>query len=309
MQRVIICPCCRQDIGVDLIAHDSCKCDGGHEFPVVDGIIDLLPNIENDKNLQAEEQYWNNAVEKGWPKSLPNPYMDKKIIEDCRAALTEAIKNQWPDYRTKNVIIGEIGCGSGSAISYLNGIEFPEVWYIGTDISLKMLQLARNSPGNWKTQLVRVSGNIDIFKESSLDIIFSISVLNHFKLDTVIHWISKALKPGGLFVLVEPSARNIFARIGRKLITHRSGFFYTSDKRILPSQVEEIASNYDLELAYEKGLHFLVSPLYYFLGIFNIPKLFTIPLYYAARMVDLFIASPSWNYTFIQAYKKVKKKA
>jgi hypothetical protein len=56
MQHVIICHYCRQHIGIDLIG-DSYRCDGGHEFPVIDGIIDLLPNIENDKSLLAEEQY------------------------------------------------------------------------------------------------------------------------------------------------------------------------------------------------------------------------------------------------------------
>jgi SAM-dependent methyltransferase len=300
-----VCPHCRQHISIDSNTHNSCKCNGGHEFQVTNGIIDLMPNIENNEGLIAEEQYWNSVAEKGWAKLLPNPYMDRKIFEDRRAAFTEAIKNQWPDYRTKNVNIGEIGCGSGSALLYLNGIEFANVCYIGTDISMKMLQLApHNIPSNWKTQFVRVSGNINIFKESSLDLVLSISVLNYFQLDTIIEWISKALKPDGLFVLDEPSARNLFARIGRKLIANRSGFFYTSDKRLLPNQVEEIASKHDLQLVYEKGLHFLVSPLYYFLGIFNMPKLVTVPLYYIARLIDRFVASPSWNYSFIQAYKK-----
>jgi len=304
MQHVIVCPSCRQHISIDSSTHDSCKCKGGHEFRVINGIIDLTPNIENDVGLLAEEQYWNNVAEKGWVKLLPNPYMDRRIFEGCRAALTKAIKDQWPDYRTKNVVIGEIGCGSGSALSYLNGIEFANVCYIGTDISIKMLELACKTPSNWKTQFVRVSGNINIFKENSLDIVFSISVLNHFQLETIIHWISKALKPGGLFVLDEPSAGNLFARIGRRLITNRSGFFYTSDKRLLPNQVEEIASKHDLGLVYEKGLHFLVSPLYYFLGIFNIPNLVTVPLYYIAKLIDRFVVSPSWNYSFIQVYKK-----
>ena len=304
MQRVIVCPYCSQHICIDSSTGDSCKCKGGHEFRVINGIIDLTPNIENDAGLLAEEQYWNNVAEKGWVKILPNPYMDRKIFEGCRDALTKAIKDQWPDYRTKNVVIGEIGCGSGSALSYLNGIEFANVCYIGTDISIKMLQLACNTPSNWKTQFVRVSGNINIFKENSLDIVFSISVLSHFQLEIIIRWISKALKPGGLLVLDEPSAGNLFARIGRRLITNRSGFFYTSDKRLLPNQVEEIASKHDLELVYEKGLHFLVSPLYYFLSIYNIPNLVTVPLYYIAKLIDRFVVSPSWNYSFIQVYKK-----
>ncbi|HZB15593.1 MAG TPA: hypothetical protein VE445_00380, partial [Nitrososphaeraceae archaeon] len=66
----------------------------------------------------------------------------------------------------------------------------------------------------------------------------------------------------------------------------------------------KIASKHDLELVCEKGLHFLVSPLYYFLGIFNIPNLVTVPLYYIAKLIDRFVISPSWNYSFIQVYKR-----
>jgi SAM-dependent methyltransferase len=304
MTSIIVCPRCRERIKIISNMNDSCKCNAGHEFRIVSGIIDLIPNIKSNIALLSEEQYWNGVAEKGWTKLLPNRYMDRKIFEDCKGVLAEAIMNEWPDYHTKNVTVGEIGCGSGSALSYLNGVEFANVCYVGSDISMKMLKLASAVSSNWKTQFVRASGEINIFKESSLDIVFSISVLNHFQLDTTLQWISKALKPGGLFLLGEPSAGNPFAKIGRKFINDRFSFFHTSDKRLLPDQVKEIASRFDLELVYEKGLHFLTSPLYYFCGSFSLPKLVNVPLFHIARLIDCFIISPYLNYSFIQAYKK-----
>jgi uncharacterized protein YbaR (Trm112 family) len=56
MQHVIVCPICRKHISIDSSTGDSCKCNGGHEFRVINGIIDLMPNIENDAGLLAEER-------------------------------------------------------------------------------------------------------------------------------------------------------------------------------------------------------------------------------------------------------------
>jgi len=291
-------------IGIDLNTGCSCKCTGGHEFHLVNGIIDLMSNTKDCGILLEEQRYWNNVAESGWVKLLPNAFMDRKIREDRSATFKQAIRNQWPDYRTKEVFIGEIGCGSGSAFTYLDQVEFLNVSYVGIDISLKMLQLASGKSRSWKTQFVRASAEKSIFAENSLDIVFSVSVLSYFQLNTVVKWISEALKPGGLFILDEPSARNLFARIGRKYIKNRSPFFYTNNTRILPDQVREIASRYKLKLVFEKGLHFLVSPLYYFLGIFNIPNRVSVPLYYIARSIDYFVTSPSWNYSFIHVYQK-----
>lgn len=304
MQFGIVCPICMKPIRIDLDTTCSCKCTGGHKFHVVNGIIDFMSSSKDCGILLEEQRYWDNVAEKGWVKILPNAFMDKKIRDGRSTIFKQAIKYQWPDYRTKNVLICEIGCGSGSALSYLDQIEFLSVGYVGIDISIKMLQLACDKPRNWKTLFVRSDVDKSIFMENSLDVVFSVSVLSHFQLNTVIKWISKALKPGGLFILDEPSARNLFARIGRKLIKKRSPFFYTSSTRLLPNQVKEIASKYNLKLVHEKGLHFLVCPLYYLLGIFNIPTPVTVPLYYIARSIDHLVTSPSWNYSFVHVYQK-----
>ena len=236
-----MCPLCRTDLN---ICSNSAKCHRGHAFPIIDGIIDLAPDIEKDKNLFDEERYWNHVADRGWTKILPNAIIDQRLFEDYSSVFEHAIKIQWPDHRIKKISMGEIGCGSGSAISYLKNIELANVDYVGIDISIKMMRLAANEqmPKNWKTQFARISANKGVFKENSLDLVFSSSVLHYFQLDDLTEWIFNSLKPDGLFILHEPSRGNFFAKVGRRLLHNRTGFFHTSEKRLLPKQVELAAS-------------------------------------------------------------------
>ena len=301
--RLIICPICRTTLD---ISSTYAKCNRGHAFPIVDGIIDLMPDIRNDKELFDEERYWSQVADKGWTKVLPNAYIDQKLFEDYSLAFEHAIKIQWPDYRLKNIAVGEIGCGSGSAISHLKSIGFANVDYVGIDISIKMMKLAANEgvPKNWKTQFARISANTGVFKENSLDLVFSSSVLHYFELEDLTEWIFNSLKPNGLFVLNEPSRGNLFAKIGRRVLHNRRGFFHTSEKRLLPAQVKLAASKQNLHLVFEKGFHFLNGPLYYLFGDLNMPKPIVVCCYYIGRSIDYFVSSPSWSYSFIQVYKK-----
>ena len=278
---------------------DHAKCENGHLFAVHDGIVDLMPNIL-DQNLVNAERFWNGVANKGWPEIIEslNPYMDSKMFDDNRRVCQQFITGKWPGYDQKRVSIGEIGCGNGSAISYLENVGFSAVDYLGIDISLEMMKLARRRamPDNWNIYFARTSGNVCVFKESSFDIICLISVLHHFEPAKIIQCVSRSLKHGGLFIVNEPSERNPFAKIGRKL-----GIGYGA---FLPSRIKDLALHNDLDLVYEKGLHFLTWPLYYILLSARPPKPLAAFAYYMAKAVDSLVKSPSLNYCFIQIYKK-----
>lgn len=294
--NLLACPCC----GMSINFHSThAKCETGHLFNVLDGIIDLMPNIL-DPNLVNEEQFWNGVAKKGWPESIErmNPYMDSKMFEDYKRVCQQFIIKKWPDYNQKKVSIGEIGCGNGSGISYLENMEFLDVNYLGIDISIDMMRLARSRamPPNWNVLFAKTSGNICVFKQGSFDIIFSISVLHHFDPNKVFGCVSKSLKDDGLFIVNEPSERNPFAKIGRKL-----GIGYGA---LLPTRIRDLALNNGLDLVYEKGLHFFTWPLYYVLLPAKPPKAVAAFAYYLSNAVDSLVKSPSLNYCFIQVYKK-----
>jgi SAM-dependent methyltransferase len=200
------------------------------------------------------------------------------------------------------------------ALSFLLRLGFSRVDYIGIDISVKMMELAKknnmNIPTNWNTLFIRSSANEGIFEEDSLDIVFCDGVLARLDLGSVIEWVTRALRPGGLFIFNDNSDKNLFAKICRRLIPNfhlRYDPHNEGQKCLAPDYVKEKADRYHLRLVYEKGLHFFNGRLQYLTEIFNIPKPIMVCVYHAARFVDYFITSPSWSYSFVQAYKKDQK--
>jgi SAM-dependent methyltransferase len=279
----------------------------GHEFRIIDSIVDLMPNT-SDRNLLNEEEHWDKVAAKGGRTGVnynPNPYMENKAIERVSKIIERCITKEWKNYSNKDIYLGEIGCGSGSVVKFLHSVKFGKVYYFGADISLKQLQSAAKKkilPNKWEGQFIRASANIPLFSSNSLDIIFSVAALHHLKLDLVIEWVSKSLKSDGLFIVYEPSDRNPVAKIGRKLI---SPDFFTEDERpIPPNQVKQMASHCDLQLVYEQGFDFLTLPLAYLIEILKMPKPVTFCAYYISRLVDCFVRSPSLNYYFLHIYKK-----
>jgi SAM-dependent methyltransferase len=310
LMQIIVCPICKENIN---ITSDLCRCNGGHRFKVINGIVDLMPDIKYDENLSDEEALWDNIADKGFGELgvITNPYIGSKCFHDRLKVFVQIIKKEWLDYHRKNVRICEIGCGYRLALSFLNQIGFSKVDYVGVDISIKMIALAKKNiisiPTNWNTQFIRFSANEDIFKEDSLDIVFCDGVLARLELDSVIKWIAKALRPGGLFIFNDHSDKNLFAKIGRKLIPNfhlRYDPLNEGQKCLLPDYVRERAGRFHLHLVYEKGLHFANGRLQYLTEILNMPKPIMICAYYAARFVDYFVTSPSWSYSFVQGYKK-----
>ena len=273
--QLLKCPTCGGTLSSDL---RSAVCEGGHSFKVIDGIIDVMPETA-DQYILYEEKYWNEMADEGWPENIENlnPYMDTMMFNDYQNICSQFIATEWPDYRERDVCIGEIGCGNGSAIAYLENVAFSGVNYVGIDISMKMMQLARKRPlpANWNILFARTSGDNCMFRENYFDIIFSISVLHHFSLDNIFKCVSNSLKLNGFFVVNEPSEKNPFARVGRRFGNTYGidGSFRNKKKKPLhPQHIREMASKYQARLVYEKGLHFLTWPLYYILLSVKPPK-------------------------------------
>jgi SAM-dependent methyltransferase len=300
----ILCPICREPININPSTPKS-ECDAGHSFALTNGILDLLSST-SEENILEEEKHWDRFAQRRRLSIVPNSYMKKKVFEHYRLTFECLLFREWPDFSNKIISIADIGCGSGSAIRDLGNLDFASVDYVGIDVSSKLMSmfdafLERELPKNWRLMFIRASANKSIFKDSSLDIVFSASALHHLDVNPVIKWVSKALKPGGLFILNEPSEMNPFAKIGRRVIRD---FHTKGEKPLVPNKLKRICQQNDLSLKYEKGLHFLTGPLEYLVGIFKFPKALSISAYHLSRCFDRLVTSPSWNYSFIQMYKK-----
>jgi SAM-dependent methyltransferase len=301
--QTILCPTCSEPIDINPRSSYS-KCNKGHSFALRNGILDLLSDT-SDENILEEEEHWDKFAQKGRLSIKPNSFMKEKVFEHYRLTFESLVSCEWPDVSHKTLSITDIGCGYGSAINFLGGLEFASVDYVGIDVSFKFMSMCnslnRELPKSWKVQFLRASANRSLFNDSSVDIVFSASALHHLEVDSVVSWISKALKPGGLFILNEPSAMNPFAKIGRKIIRN---FHTKGEKPLHPNKLKQICQNNSLSLKYEKGLHFLTGPLQYLIGIYKIPDAFSEAAYHLSRCFDRLVTSPSWNYSFIQLYKK-----
>ena len=313
LDQVIVCPICSDNI---VVGSDSCECNSGHKFEVISGILDLIPDIKNDKSLVSEEKVWDNVAEKGFSEIglVPDPYIEGKCWQGRLKIFESIIKREWYDHQIKKVCICEIGCGYRSALSFLLPLKFSQVDFIGIDISVKMMLLAKknylNIPANWEIQFIRSSANNGIFGENSLDLVFCDGVLARLELSSVVKWISKALKPDGLFIFNDHCDKNIVAKICRKLIPNFQDRFdplYEGQICILPDDVKGLADKCGLSLIYEKGLDLVNGRLQYLAEIFKVPKPIVVCGYHVARYVDRIASSPSWSYSFTQAYKMRKK--
>jgi SAM-dependent methyltransferase len=298
---LLICPVCEESLQISL---DHSICKKGHQFPVIEGILDLLPDVK-DSNLLDEVQHWNDVAAKGKMKLVPDKYIGNRIIEDYRKLFKRCIEVAWKGNLPSRISMADIGCGEGSAMRYLGMLQFGNVDYIGIDLSVKSMKLCLTGsyhiPKNWNVRFIKGSAETGIFKENSLDIVFSASALHHLNLFSVMKWIGKSLKPNGILILHEPSSKNPFAKVGRKFI---HDFHTKGEKPIEPSSIRQLSHEHNLSLVYEKGLHFLTGSIQYLVGKVRAPFPLVFCIYHLSRYIDSIILSPSFNYSFIQAYIK-----
>jgi trans-aconitate methyltransferase len=113
--------------------------------------------------------------------------------------------------------IMDYGCGTGSSTPFLREC-FPSASLVGTDISAKSLETARNLHGGERTRFVLMN---EYIPDQSLDLVFSNGVFHHIppaERPRCLRYILDCLKPGGHFALFEnnpwnPGTRLVMRRI------------------------------------------------------------------------------------------------
>ena len=86
----LVCPICKQPIE---ISFNTSVCHAGHQFPVIDGILDLIPDI-SDRDL-IEEEHWNDVAKKRKMKFSSDRYIKAKIDEDCRITFEKSLMSAY----------------------------------------------------------------------------------------------------------------------------------------------------------------------------------------------------------------------
>lgn len=130
----------------------------------------------------------------------------------------------------ENANVLDLGCGTGQLFNRL-GKEYPEITGIGLDLSPKMLQIARQK-NQHRPRFIYIEGNAESlpFAENQFDAVFNtISFLHYQHPEQVLSEVTRVLKPGGKFHLVDIVAKNPTF----KGITNSPAniTFYTPEKR------------------------------------------------------------------------------
>jgi SAM-dependent methyltransferase len=297
----ILCPNCFDELS---LFYDYACCKNYHTYHINNGILDLMPII-TDRTLLDESEHFDSFYEGGKRQYSieEDPYFSSKIEHKSKELFEKVIKQEYPDFANRRICIAEIGCGEGSAFSYLGRLPFQSVNYIGIDLSLKSLQYVANNriPPNWNSLLVRTSANIALFMNESLDVVFSLGALHHLHVAKVIDWVSKSLKPGGLLIILEPSEGNPFAKVGRRFVKE---YITQGERPLNPRDVKKLAVACGLRSVYERGIDFLTGPLSYLLGMKKTVPPIKMCIYLLSQAIDFVVRNQSISYAFIHIYKK-----
>jgi SAM-dependent methyltransferase len=113
--------------------------------------------------------------------------------------------------------IVDFGCGTGSAIPFLNKF-FPKAFVLGVEISSKSIEIAKNLH---KSSCVEFRQADSSWADGSFDLVFCNGVFHHIPPESRHHALKKikdALKPNGLFAFWEnnpwnPGTRIVMSRI------------------------------------------------------------------------------------------------
>ena len=122
----------------------------------------------------------------------------------------------------------DLGCGLGAGIEYLPS----GVFYVGVDISHEYIQAARDKFGGRGIFVCASVNKVDLSQFAPFDIAMAFGVLHHLDDATVsemVRLVSRAMRPGGRLVTIDPCPVAGQPRLAKLLIAHdRGGYVRTA---------------------------------------------------------------------------------
>ncbi|MDR3419630.1 MAG: class I SAM-dependent methyltransferase [Xanthobacteraceae bacterium] len=116
----------------------------------------------------------------------------------------------------------DVGCGVGACFPLLPR----DISYVGIDISQPYIETAQAKYGEWGTFICADVSSVDPHQLGIFDRAFSFGVLHHLS-DAVaaqaVNLVRRVVRPGGLFVTIDPCYQADQSAIAKFLIDHDRG--------------------------------------------------------------------------------------
>lgn len=118
----------------------------------------------------------------------------------------------------------DLGCGVGASVKFLP----KDISYVGIDISEPYIQMAREKYGHWGEFICANAAELDPNSLNHFDRAFSFGVLHHLsdeQVARVIDLIRQVVRPGGMFVTIDPCYVPGQSAIAKLMIDNDRGAF------------------------------------------------------------------------------------
>src|SRR5438477_2770457 len=253
----LLCPSCGQRISINNQRGNPIHClNCGAAFEQTSDYVNLL---QSTQSVIEEMSHWDNVSNSG-PQIIPDPVI-ASMSESSGQIISSAIMTVRKGVPFSDVVIAEIGCGTGKSAWHLRDALTQNVSYYGIDVSPHMLESANTTlPADWTRTLVLANANHPVLAPDSVDLVFTCGALHHLDVRHCIYWVSRCLRPGGLFIVYEPNFSNPLAALGRKFL---EGFHTSTERPLSPRLVQQTCARFALNLKLEKGIGAFSGPISY----------------------------------------------
>jgi len=109
--------------------------------------------------------------------------MDEREKRRALSTIAFAYKELWKtlDFQRVNVVVADIGCGPGFTLDMLTR-AFPHVYFIGIDLDLSALYLAKRKVANRYADFIHADAVNLPLRRDSIDIVLAFEIIEHIDL-------------------------------------------------------------------------------------------------------------------------------
>lgn len=229
------CPLCGAALGEDG------RCDGGHEFPSVDGVFDLVGDRTTGAASGAVGAFYDR-------NPFPAYAADDDVARLMQRARRSAFLAALDDLIPQDATVLDLGCGTGQLTAFL-ALAAPRRTLLGADLgraSLREAEGFRRRSCIANVRFVRIDLFAPVLEPRAFDVVVCRGVVHHTAdPDAAIEVAADHVAPGGLFVL---GFYETFARAWHR--TRRALF---SGSRAMLRGLDPILRARDLDPAKERA--------------------------------------------------------
>ena len=178
----------------------------------------------------------------------------------------KALSNAWSEFynyldlHAKNREVLDYGCGIGPHIERV--IQFNPKRITGIDISEVSISKAKEKFKDFNSKVELLVDNCEEtkFDDNKFDLVYGLGILHHLQTSKCINEISRILKPGGMFLFIEPLGTNPLINLYRILTPNSRS---KDEHPLVSKDFEIIKSKFNIiKLKYYGFLTLIFLPFY-----------------------------------------------